>query len=58
MGIALLTGQRYLDLLRWHPRDVDTLLAIYEEQAERQAEQAREERFAAMTAELKQRMGR
>lgn len=45
-------------LLRWHPRDVDTLCLIYRETAERQEEQAREERFAAGTAEVFRQMGR
>jgi hypothetical protein len=38
-----MSGQPFLDLLRWHPRDLDTLQAHYEDQAsEARMEQARQ----------------
>lgn len=52
----MLIGQPFLDLLQWHPRDVDT---AWQELADRQAaiENAnRESRFAAMEAETRQQM--
>jgi hypothetical protein len=37
------SGQPFLDLLKWDPRDVDTLIEHYEEQAsEHRMEQARQ----------------
>jgi hypothetical protein len=31
--LAIVSGQPFLDLLQWHPRDLDTLQEHYEEQA-------------------------
>lgn len=56
MALAKRSGQPFLDLLQWHPRDMETLVAMYEDEAQAAAEQAREERFAAGTAELQRRM--
>jgi hypothetical protein len=53
-----MTGQSFLELLDWHPRDVETLITIYEQRAEQREEQQRDARFAAATAELRQQMGR
>lgn len=58
MHLAEQSGQPFLDLLRWHPRDVDTLLGIYVDRAEQVQEQQRDQRFAQMSEELARRMGR
>lgn len=58
MRLALRSGQPFADLLDWHPRDVDSAWQIYVDDHEQQQEQARDERFAAMSAELRQRMRR
>lgn len=58
MALAERSGQPYLQMLDWHPRDVFTLVNIYELRAEQVQEQDREARFAAATAELHARMGR
>ena len=59
MAISIRTGVRFLDLLVWHPRDVDTFCQIEMDLAkaelERQEELARDARFAEMTAQLKRR---
>lgn len=57
MALAKRSGQPFTQMLAWHPRDVATLMHLYELEAEAAAEQAREERFAAATAELRRRMG-
>ncbi|HET8716667.1 MAG TPA: hypothetical protein VFM50_02865 [Nocardioidaceae bacterium] len=56
--MARRSGQPFLDLLRWHPRDVDTWWQMDIDDAEAAQEQDRDARFAAATAELRQRMGR
>jgi hypothetical protein len=58
MLVALRSGQPFSDILGWHPRDVDTAVQILIDAGQPDEDQAREERFAAMTAELRQRMGR
>lgn len=45
-----MSGQSFLELLEWHPRDVDTLQTFYEEQA-------REARMEVMRAKVKEQMG-
>lgn len=57
MALAERSGQPFLDLLSWHPRDAMTLLDLYETRAQQQQEMEREARFAAATAALRQRMG-
>lgn len=44
-----MSGQPFLDLLRWDPRDVDTLQEHYEERASEARMQAERERIAQMT---------
>lgn len=56
MALAKLSGQPFSDMLSWHPRDVETLTSMFEADQERAAEAAREERFAAGTAEVLRRM--
>lgn len=55
MQIAMRTGVSFLELLQWHPRDVDTFYAISAEIQQQRDDEARDARFAAMTAELQQR---
>lgn len=57
MLVALRSGQPFTDLLGWHPRDVDTAVQILINDRGPVEDQAREARFAEMTAELKRRMG-
>lgn len=57
MVLARRSGQPFAHMLRWHPRDVDTLEQLYHDDDQRAEDQAREARFAAMAAELRQRMG-
>lgn len=57
MQVAVRSGQPFLDLLRWHPRDLDTFYRIHEQLAEEQEERERDARFAQMGAELRQRTG-
>lgn len=41
--MSIVSGQPFLDLLQWHPRDVDTLIEYYEERAsEARMDQARQ----------------
>jgi hypothetical protein len=56
MTLALRTRQPYLDVLSWHPRDVDTAYRLLLDQAEAQQVSAREDRFAAMRQQLLERM--
>lgn len=56
MALAKLSGQPFSDMLAWHPRDVETLTAMFEAEHQAREEQAREERFAAGTAEVLRRM--
>lgn len=56
MTLALRTRQPYLDVLAWHPRDVDTAYRLLLDQAEEQQAGAREDRFAAMRGQLLERM--
>jgi hypothetical protein len=43
------SGQSFLELLRWHPRDVDTLQDIYEDRAsDARMVQAREHAHGAV----------
>lgn len=43
MELAVASGQPFATLLTWHPRDVDTLEFIFEEQAsEARMQQARD----------------
>ncbi len=56
MALAKVSGQPFSDMLLWHPRDVETLTQMYVAEAEAAQERAREERFAAGTAALQQRM--
>jgi hypothetical protein len=58
MALAERSGQPFLQLLEWHPRDVFTMLDIYEKRAEALQEAAREARFAAATEQLRARMGK
>lgn len=57
MALADRSGQSFLQLLHWHPRDVMTLMDIYEQREQALQEAAREQRFAAMTAAVRQRVG-
>ncbi len=56
MALAERSGQSFLELLEWHPRDAMTLMEIYETRAAAAAEASREARFAAATAALRERM--
>jgi hypothetical protein len=47
-----MSGQSLTELLDWHPRDVDTLEQIYHDRVQAAEDQAREERFAAGTAQV------
>lgn len=58
MQVAVRSGQPFLDLLRWHPRDLDTFYRIHEQLAEQQKERERDARFAQMREELARREGR
>lgn len=45
--MALATGQPFLHLLHWHPRDVDTAWQELVDRQQAAEAQAREERFEA-----------
>jgi hypothetical protein len=51
VAFARRTGQPLADVLAWHPRDLDTWLAMDEESAQ-------EARFAQLRREHREQMGR
>lgn len=56
MLVALRTGQPFSDILRWHPRDMETAVRILDDQRKQAedeaAERARDERFAKMQEQM------
>jgi hypothetical protein len=41
--LAVVSGQSFLELLQWHPRDVDTLEQLYQDEGSRRRMQAARE---------------
>jgi hypothetical protein len=56
MALARRSEQSFTEMLSWHPRDVWTLVDLYEQEAAQLAEENRESRFASATQQLQQRM--
>lgn len=54
VAFARRTGQPLLDVLRWHPRDMETWMALDAEQA---AKEEQEERFEALHQERRDARG-